>query len=363
MDGWIDDRSRARISKRSSTQAPVVLEAVGIEPRRVAAGGHGAAQPVVAHVEELQAAEVRHLRRDAAVDGVVADVQKDELLRQLHAGEVEAQGVARQVHLLHRLGPAEQARRVAGEAVARQVDLREGHGGELGGHAAGEVVVRQPEVGHLRRLAEEQRREGAREAVAAEVDAVQARERGERGRDGAGERVEGEVELAEPGERAEERRHGSGDGRPGDGEEGEVGEPGDGRRDGAGDAREVVQPEGPEVGEAGDGVRDGAREVGVLEHGEADDAAGGGVAVDVVPVAARGGGRPGREVVWVAQRRLDGQQRGLVAGVAAAGGGGGGGSGDEEDKDGAHPHRRRLHLADMHRHSTVLRPGSLCSCG
>lgn len=104
-----------------------MLVAVGIEARHVAAGGHRAAQPVVADVEQLQVGQVHHLRGDAAVDGVVAKVQRVELLRQLHGGQVEAEGVAREVHLLHRLRPAEQARRVAGEGVAGQVDLREGH--------------------------------------------------------------------------------------------------------------------------------------------------------------------------------------------------------------------------------------------
>ena len=145
--------------------------------------------------------------------------------------------------------------------------------------------------------------------------------------------------------RAQEVRHGPGDGGPGDGELREVGEIGDGRRDGAGERGEVVPHEALEVDEAGDGVGDGAREVGVLEHGEADDAAGGGVAVDVVPVAARGVGRPGREVVGVAERRLDGEQRGLVAGVAAVLAGGGGEEGRRrEQQDDVVEGATRLHL-------------------
>jgi hypothetical protein len=172
--------------------------------------------------------------------------------------------------------------------------------------AAGDVV-RQPEVGRVvwGQLAEEEPRDGAGEAVAAEVDAGEIGDCSERRRNWAGE--------VEEGERGQEGRHGTGHGGPGDGEEGGLG---DGRRDGAGDAREVVEHVVREVSEAGDGVGDGAGEVRVLEHGEADDAGGGGVAVDVVPVAAGRVGRPGREVVGVAQRRLHRQQRSLVVGVA-----------------------------------------------
>ncbi|CAN6344925.1 unnamed protein product, partial [Urochloa humidicola] len=135
------------------------------------------------------------------------------------------------------------------------------------------------------------------EAVPAEVDAGEVGDGAERRRDGAGEGVEGEVEQGELFERAEEGRHGPGDGSPGDGEGGEVGELGDGRRDGAGERREVVLCQALEVDEAGDGVRDCAGDVAVLEHSEADDAARGVVAVDVVPVAAGGVGCPRREVV------------------------------------------------------------------
>lgn len=48
--------------------------------------------------------------------------------------------------MLHRRAE-QRRRRVAGEGVAGQVDVREAHGRELGGDAAGELVVRQPQVG------------------------------------------------------------------------------------------------------------------------------------------------------------------------------------------------------------------------
>ena len=144
----------------------------------------------------------------------------------------------------------------------------------------------------------------------------------------------------EPVRELKERSHGAVDGGPGDAEAGEAVELGDRRRDGAGDLGEVVPREGAEVGEAGDGVGDGAGEVGVLEDGEADDAVGGVVAGDVVPFAAEVVGRPGGEVVGVAEGLLDGQQCGLVAGVALLllrGGSGGAGRGEHKNDDhGAH---------------------------
>ena len=146
-------------------------EGVLIEPR--GAGGQLAAEAVVADVEVLQASQPGHLRRHAAVQHVVAEVQRAHPFLQPQPGHVEAQRVARQVHHLER------------------------HAAVLGRDAAGEVVPRQPQVGAalLRgvELAEERRRQGAGEAVAADVDAAEEGEGGERRRDGAGEGVEGEV--------------------------------------------------------------------------------------------------------------------------------------------------------------------------
>ena len=297
-----------------------MLVAVGVELVHVPSRRHHAAHLVVADVEELQPGEVRHLRRDASPDGVVAQVHVAQLLRQLHRREAEGEAVAGQVQVLQRLPLAQHSRRVAGEGVARQVQMREADGGEPGGDGAGEVVVRQPEVRRLlivgAALGEEQRRDGAREAVAAEVDGGEAGQVGERRRDGALERVEGEVEHGELRELGEELRDGAGDARGGDGELGEVGEQRERVRDVAREAREVAEDQRAEVGEVGDGVRDGAREVAVAEDGEADDAARGVVAVHVVPVAAEGVGRPRREVVRAAQRRVHRQQRLLVLLVA-----------------------------------------------
>jgi hypothetical protein len=274
--------------QRRSAEALVVLEAVGVEP-----GHDPAAQLVVAHVEGLQLRQIRHLLRDAPADAVVAQVQQAQLLlRQLRAGEAETESVPRQVQLLHRLFPPEQRRRrVAGDRVPRQVDVREADGAELGRHAAGEAVVRQPQVGGMaffvrRYVAEEQRRDGAGEAVAAEVDAGEAGDVGERRRDGAGEGVVRQVQRDERGEPGQERRHGPRHAGVGDGEQGEVTELGERLRDAAGEAREVVQDEPLEMGEVGDGVGEAAGEVGVMEHGQAHHAAGDVVAVHVVPVAA-----------------------------------------------------------------------------
>ncbi|TVU18431.1 hypothetical protein EJB05_34532, partial [Eragrostis curvula] len=120
----------------SPTQALVVLVVVGIKSGHVAAGGHLAAETIVADVELLQVGEVGHLRRDAAINGVVADVHVAEPLRQPHAGEVEVEGVPRQIDDLQRLVDSEQRGRVAGEGIARQVDVAEPDCGEPGRHTA-----------------------------------------------------------------------------------------------------------------------------------------------------------------------------------------------------------------------------------
>ena len=124
------------VRKRRAAEALVVLEAVGIEAGHVAAGGHHAAEPVVADVEQLHVRHVGHLRRDAAVDGVVAHVQEIQLFRQLQLRHVEAQ---RADELL--LPRPEQHRRVAGELVSRQVDLHEVDGAERRRDPPGQVVV------------------------------------------------------------------------------------------------------------------------------------------------------------------------------------------------------------------------------
>ncbi|TVU19162.1 hypothetical protein EJB05_35298, partial [Eragrostis curvula] len=277
--------------KRSSTQALVVLEAELIKPVHVAAGGHRAAEPVVADVQTLH---VGHLRREDAVDVVVADIEGAELLRQLHGGEVEAEGVAREVEDLERLVRAEQERRVACEGVVRQVEAPKPHGGELGRDAADEVVVREAQKGRVGGLAEEAWRDAAREAVAAEVEEGEVGEVGERRRDGARERAEGEPDV----------------------------EPGQGARDGAVHAGDVDQEELLQRGEAGDGVAgEGPDQAVVAEERQGDDAARGVgvgrvVAEGADPLAAGEVGRPRLEVGRVAERRLHGQKRRPVTGVA-----------------------------------------------
>uniref|UniRef100_A0A8R7VBI8 Uncharacterized protein n=1 Tax=Triticum urartu TaxID=4572 RepID=A0A8R7VBI8_TRIUA len=290
--------------------------AVAVEPGHVAAGGHGAAQPVEAHVELLEASQRRHLRRYGAADGVVAEVGVGELLRELHAGEVKVEGVAGHVEVLDDLLCAEEAGGVAGEGVAGEVDVGEVDSGELSRDGAGEVVVGELEVGAVGGLGQEERRDGAGEAVAAEVDTREADEVGEGRWDGAGEGVVGEVEEGECGERAEEGGHRAGHTRVGDCELREVGKRGEGVRDDTGDGREVVEGEGLKEGEVADGVRDGAGHVGVLVDTEADDAARVGITVDIIPVAAGGVGRPRREVVGAAHGDVDGNQGGMVIVVA-----------------------------------------------
>lgn len=331
-----------------------MLVAVGVEPGH---GGHRAAHLVVADVERLQVGEVGHLRRDPPADGVVAHVHVVRLLRELHAGHVEDEAVSRQVHVPC---PPEHRRRVAGQRVPRQVHQRQvRRRQQVRRDAPGQVVVRQPEV-HLvvvvlqLQVGEEARRDGAGEAVAAEVDGGEIGEGGEGGRDEAGEGVEGEIEHGEGGEVGEEGGDGAGDGGPGDGEVGEVGEGREGVGDGAGEAGEVVEEEGAEVGEVGDGVGDGAGEVGVLEDGEGDDAARVLVAVHVVPVAAGGVSRPRRQIVGVPEGVVDGQKRRLVVLMAlhlllllivVLGHGG-----SRQEEDGQQQQQQELHIHGHHHH-------------
>lgn len=60
---------------------------------------------------------------------------------------------------------------------------------------------------------------------------------------------------------------------------------GDGRGDGTGEIREFSENKGLEIGKVTDGGGDLAGEVSA-EDGEGDDAVGGGVAFDLVPIAA-----------------------------------------------------------------------------
>ena len=62
-----------------------MLKVVEIEPRHVTAGGHRAAEPVVADVEEVQVGHARDLRGDAAIDGIVAHIDEVEALREHQA--------------------------------------------------------------------------------------------------------------------------------------------------------------------------------------------------------------------------------------------------------------------------------------
>jgi len=72
--------------ERRAAEALVVEVAVAVEPGEVPTGGHLAAQPVEAHVELLEVGQVRHLRRYAATDAVVAEVDVGEVLRERHGG-------------------------------------------------------------------------------------------------------------------------------------------------------------------------------------------------------------------------------------------------------------------------------------
>ena len=63
-------------------------------------------------------------RRHAAVDPVVAQVQEQQLLGHLHAGQVEPELVPGQVDgPVHRLAPPEEERRVPGELVVGHREL------------------------------------------------------------------------------------------------------------------------------------------------------------------------------------------------------------------------------------------------
>uniref|UniRef100_A0A8R7V224 Uncharacterized protein n=1 Tax=Triticum urartu TaxID=4572 RepID=A0A8R7V224_TRIUA len=152
-----------------AAEALVVLEVVDIQPRQ--GGRNLAAQLVVAHVELPQVRYIRHLRWDAAADGVVARIHGLHLLRELHAGEVEAEGVVGQVNALQLLCPAEEHGRVAGESVVGEVDLQEADCSELGRDGAGEVVVGEQKDWEKSGFGEEWR-DGACEAVVSEVDGV-----------------------------------------------------------------------------------------------------------------------------------------------------------------------------------------------
>lgn len=131
----------AWIWEGGTAEALVVLEVVDIQPRQ--GGRNLAAQLVVAHVEPQppQVRYIRHLRWDAAADGVVAHIHGLHLLRELHAGEVEAEGVVRQVNTSQLLCPAEEHGRVAGESVVGEVDLQEVDCSELDRDGSREVVV------------------------------------------------------------------------------------------------------------------------------------------------------------------------------------------------------------------------------
>ncbi|XP_048127785.1 uncharacterized protein LOC125312716 [Rhodamnia argentea] len=201
---------------------------------------------------------------------------------------VVAQVQSDQVDLLRALVPPEQRRGVAGKLVPRQVNVCEVGIPECCGDLTGELVVGQVQV------EEDEVGEVTKES-----------------RDGAGEVIVAEGQVLEVLELKE------------------------GARDVSSDVGLLVEVDILKVREVANGGGDGAGEVATGEV-EGDDAVGGGVALNVVPLAAVGGHVPGGEDVGVVEGFLDPKEGPLVVGVAELGGGGEGGEdggGDEEGEE------------------------------
>lgn len=92
-------------------------------------------------------------------------------------------------------------------------------------------------------------------------------------------------------------------------------------RDGAGKAWEIAEVEYLEGGEVANGWRDGADEVLVVSDGESGDAAGGVIALDVVPGAAVDVGGPRIREGVRGERVLEGKEGGQIPLVAGRGDG------------------------------------------
>lgn len=127
-----------------------------------------------------------------------------------------------------------------------------------------------------------------------------------------------EVQESELGELAEGGGDGVGEVEVAEAEEGEVLELAEGSGDRAGDVGEAIQVDHLQVREITNGGGDLARERAV-EDGELDNAVGGVVAGDVVPVAAVGVSGPRGQHVRVVESLLDGQEDLLVRRVTELG--------------------------------------------
>lgn len=152
------------------------------------AGRNPAAQPVIAHIQKRQRLQ---LRRQAAADHIMIQVQVIQAVGKLNTRHVELQLVPRQVSILYALVLPKQGRHTAFYPVPVQLHGREVQVTPSSRESSRQLVVRQHQILQARGEVPEGVGDAPRELVAVQPEAGEVPEAGQGRGDGAAEVVEG----------------------------------------------------------------------------------------------------------------------------------------------------------------------------